>query len=857
MQKILLSLLLLGATLSAVAQAPLQQRTSMQPNKAQNSIPQKYRAVRPTPLTGFEENTTGRVDYAPAQSSQRATVGVLIGTSAYDLQSNSGVCRRVLVDGNNVHAMYTKGEVPTAYTNRGTAYNMSSDGGETWGAAPTARIETIRTGWPNIGLTRSGRLFSMTHTGATGLNFCYKDPGQEWIDRTLGDEYGDNEGVWARAANVGDTIIAVIGRQCAPDATPATVSVYNDVCGGLALFRSFDNGETWALDTIPFLGQHFAQIQADDYFIDAHGSTVALVVSTYAGQTVLYKSTDAGLTWSHYFIKKTENPTASIFAANGSADQVWKPIMGSNGSNSVLIDNNGLVHVWSDRTIYYKAPSDTGGPYFTPGFGNALTYWNESMGEDPSTSNEDDPVRVLGQTALMDMSGDCRADFANYDVLDTEGAPTAIQTNSYGAGNVGQVSSGIDSQGNLYVTYCSVVDGDYEQITTGGELTANRIYRDVFVIKSLNGGQSWVGPYNVTADNGKSEDVYPTMAREVNGFVHLVYQADNLTGTNLQNTNSQGHATVTVNEFRYVKLPVDDIIAPTVVNNTCPDQINGFYGTFSVAAPANCIPTPAYFTAFAIDHPDGDLTPDIVTTSDFDNTTPGDDLGKWVVNVTDAAGNLDSDTLTLVDGSGNEVLISIYADDAAPNIIRKPYELVNGTTLIDWFTDATGTVELYETPESEQIDIATNDTYVDFGAEAVDDYSVFGCPVELTTDNPVNTAIEGQYTVTYTATDLAGNSAEAIRTVNVGNIGIDGLDNRLIISTFPNPSKGNFELSLGDYNGAVTVNVYSVAGNLLLQAQRNYAGPMLLSMGKQPAGIYVLEVITSQGKATQKIVVEK
>ncbi|MBK8472214.1 MAG: T9SS type A sorting domain-containing protein [Sphingobacteriales bacterium] len=64
-------------------------------------------------------------------------------------------------------------------------------------------------------------------------------------------------------------------------------------------------------------------------------------------------------------------------------------------------------------------------------------------------------------------------------------------------------------------------------------------------------------------------------------------------------------------------------------------------------------------------------------------------------------------------------------------------------------------------------------------------------------------------------------------------------------------------MNLGDYNGAVTVNVYSVTGNLLLQAQRNYAGPMLLSLGKQPAGIYVLEVITSQGKATQKIVVEK
>lgn len=60
--------------------------------------------------------------------------------------------------------------------------------------------------------------------------------------------------------------------------------------------------------------------------------------------------------------------------------------------------------------------------------------------------------------------------------------------------------------------------------------------------------------------------------------------------------------------------------------------------------------------------------------------------------------------------------------------------------------------------------LAYDTTYVDAGATAIDD--VDGS-VSVTTNGTINVTLLGTQTITYTATDSSGNSAEAIRTVNV------------------------------------------------------------------------------------------
>jgi len=63
-------------------------------------------------------------------------------------------------------------------------------------------------------------------------------------------------------------------------------------------------------------------------------------------------------------------------------------------------------------------------------------------------------------------------------------------------------------------------------------------------------------------------------------------------------------------------------------------------------------------------------------------------------------------------------------------------------------------------------------TYIDEGATATDDVDTNpGLTNKITTDNPVNTDVEGTYTVTYSVTDNDNNSSTATRTVFVDNTG--------------------------------------------------------------------------------------
>jgi hypothetical protein len=64
----------------------------------------------------------------------------------------------------------------------------------------------------------------------------------------------------------------------------------------------------------------------------------------------------------------------------------------------------------------------------------------------------------------------------------------------------------------------------------------------------------------------------------------------------------------------------------------------------------------------------------------------------------------------------------------------------------------------------ESVSIHVGDTYTDLGATATD--NVDGTD-SVTTSGTVDTMTAGIYTITYTATDVAGNTATATRTVNV------------------------------------------------------------------------------------------
>lgn len=727
MFRTLLLTVLGGVLLTAQAQTPVKNLGKV---ASSNPTTVKHATHIPSAITGNETDqrpATPVLDF----SGVRSTVGTQIGNTTYDLQTNYGVCRRVLVESNGtVHGTWTRstsGDV--AAPDRGTGYNVSTDNGATWGPAPTTRIEgALRTGWPNVGVTATGRLFSITHTAAQGLNFCYKDQGApDWTNRIVGEELGDIGGVWPRVGNDGNSIHVVISRQ---------EGSASNIPGGLFYFRSLDGGDTWEgpLD-LPELDQTYVSLQADSYFVDVNGSNVAIVIGQYASPIVVYKSTDNGDNWSKIVAQNTSNPLIPDTPVIG---DVLEEVAVAGGGVTTIIDESGKVHVWFDRVYNYKDADQDGGPFYLPN-STCIMYWNEDMAA---------PV-VLGATVRQDYDQDGTT---AVDLTDT--AP-GVEIQSYGVSMVSQPSAGIDDAGNLYLAYSSMVDGAYEV----PDPNTRRQYRDIYLIKSTDGGMTWQGPLNVTNSPGE-EDVYASIARHVNDKVHIVWQNDLLTGTFVQNANNQGHATVTNNGIYYVGVPVGDIVNPSPEVNTSPE----IHYLSIPNAIKNCDLSLGRFRAHALDYPDGEVTNDMTIGGTIDVAVPATDAYTLELIAPDSDGNQQVETF-LDTTTGSPVLVTVFDDVDAPLVEGNPAE---------FYLDAAGDLylnsffDLFQT-----VDVVQGSTYEDLGVATWDESSdIFDCPVTIVTDNPVNTAVLGAYTVQYTVSDVAGNVAEPV-TRNVNVIGAD------------------------------------------------------------------------------------
>lgn len=86
----------------------------------------------------------------------------------YDLQTNASTCRRLFLypDG-TLGTTATWSQQDAAYSDRGTGYNYWD--GTAFGPLPTARVETIRVGWPSyLPFGANGELI-VTHEAAGNL----------------------------------------------------------------------------------------------------------------------------------------------------------------------------------------------------------------------------------------------------------------------------------------------------------------------------------------------------------------------------------------------------------------------------------------------------------------------------------------------------------------------------------------------------------------------------------------------------------------------------------------------------------------------------------------------------------------
>ena len=456
-------------------------------------------------------------DFPPV--SFRSAVEVPIGMTSYDLQTNSSMARRISrTPEGRIMATWTQGlQQAPSFPDRGTGYDQFD--GSSWGDMPTERLEaSLRTGWPTHVVTASGKELVVCHDFAAYHPYSLRrnGPDEAWIEADVPTSAGPGT-VWPRIA-VGGPDGETIHMIAITLPTGNGGLEYEGVDGHILYYRSPDAGATWDVTDaiIPGLDSTFMAFQtADAYAIDARGDTVAIAVFNGWGDINVYKSYDNGENWEtltaydfpldRYVIDR--GYTLEDLPPYDPAQPDSLAVFGSDDSGALLLDHNGMAHVFFGRMYLQDDIAGDGSSFYFPAT-SGLAYWNESFGPDS--------IRTI--VDVEDLNGNDTIDIASTDNI-------AL----YYLSLTSQPSAGIDACGNIYLAYSSVMEGD-EFIN----IEDNQHYRHVYVTSSLDGGETWAQPYDIINPDislepdliNFTEAVFPAVARDVGETIDLIYQQD-------------------------------------------------------------------------------------------------------------------------------------------------------------------------------------------------------------------------------------------------------------------------------------------------------------------------------------------
>ncbi len=480
----------------------------------------------------------------PTVSNSRE-LDVVVGTTKYDLQSNSSMANRIYAfDDGTIAATWTRGMEPTAYAGRGTGYNYFD--GTSWGPDPTARIEQQRTGWPNIAPFGANGEINCAHSGGTdGLIFSWREnKGQgDWNYFTLVGPAGHEDLLWPRMITSGPNhdVIQVIAM------TPGTGNQgtpYQGLDGALLYSRSTDGGATWDPENVVLDGlssDYTSSWGGDDYsWAQPVGNTIAFVAWGGVKDGVVMKSTDNGDTWERILMYESVVP----FYVTGDS---YPSLGGGDGYNSVVIDDEDIVHVAFGRQIH---SADDAGSYYYP-YSDGLVYWNETMPPLDTTIITSDILPADWTTQPLYQSGNLAAWTQDH------GNDTIIGVATYYASLTSMpqlvATRDIFGQKIIQIFYSALTLGFVDEAGTSN-------YRHIWGRYSEGDGIfSGFTDYTDDIFHLYSECVYPSVAQTTPGDkYHILYQTDALPGNSLQ-PDPPTHAPV-LNNMVYLAvspLPVD------------------------------------------------------------------------------------------------------------------------------------------------------------------------------------------------------------------------------------------------------------------------------------------------------------
>ncbi len=476
---------------------------------------------------------------------------VEIGSTYYDLQSNAAMGRRIVrhKDG-SVSAVWTTASSDAAgFPGRGTGYNFRSSTG-TWGTATNEKVEASqRTGWPSVGILSDGSVFTIGHDATNGGFFLTKSNSAS--SRPSETNYVLNETpykpIWARAANSGDTIHLICSYTDSAAPGEARAPRRNGIFAPMVYSRSLDGGTTWDIQHQMLPGYDSTLTNyggADAYSIDVKGNTVAIGISGLMTGTYIWKSSNFGSDFTRIAAEPFK------YAPWTGKEFMTDTPFTADGTIHVIIDASNKVHAfWGLGRVFDDDTADESYSFY-PGY-QALMYWNEDKTEG---------AEAIAGGNQFDRNGDGANSLrpATTQALSSGALPQGVNTTAR-LGNTSalrQPSAAIDANGNIFVTFSVPIEEDIS------DLDAN--FRDIGIVHSTDGGVSWATPQNITQFIGREDD-FASVAREADNFVHVVWQQDEIPGTNLQNNDRvMANHDVMNNKIMYQAIPVSEILDGTI-----------------------------------------------------------------------------------------------------------------------------------------------------------------------------------------------------------------------------------------------------------------------------------------------------
>jgi hypothetical protein len=434
-----------------------------------------------------------------------------VGNTYYDNQSNSSIQTRVVAyDDGTAGAVWTFGLAFTAFADRGTGYNYFD--GNTWGAAPTVRLEEQRTGWPAYAaFGENGEIncahYSGTASGVGGLAISKRDTkgSGDWSLVELHSPESAAELLWPRIATGGvdHSVIHAIALTM-PVANGGIV--YQGLDGALLYSRSTDGGATWDPENLlmeEVSSNYYNSFSGDTYEVIAEGDNVAILYGESWCDLALLKSTDGGNTFNQTIIWQnpypfwvTGTPTDTFYCADG--------------DHHLAFDQSGMVHVVFGIN---RAYADAAGSYWFPLVGG-IGYWNEnrptfSSGMDALNPYGDPGTELVEDYSLIGWEQDINNN-GTWDILGEGGL--------YYVGSSSMPQIVIDDQNQIFMIFTSITETYNNGIQD---------YRHMWCRTSPN-GDFWGKFTDLTSDlvHIFDECVWPSVSITSDDNFYLVYQCD-------------------------------------------------------------------------------------------------------------------------------------------------------------------------------------------------------------------------------------------------------------------------------------------------------------------------------------------